>query len=72
MALMPIDREAYDRPLIYNKFMKVVIQYILLPLVCIEAVVLYIFTLTILINWELPQGNVAYLVFSYAIAGTFV
>lgn len=72
MALMPIDREAYDRPLIYNKFMKVVIQYILLPLVCIEAVVLYLFALTILIEWNLPQGSVAYLVFSYAIAGTFV
>ena len=72
MALMPIDREAYDRPLIYNQFMKVVFQHILLPLVCIEAIVLYLFALTILIKWELPQGSVAYLIFSYAIAGTFV
>lgn len=52
--------------------MKVLIQYVLLPLVCIEAVVLYLFALTILIKWELPQGSVTYLVFSYAIAGTFV
>lgn len=72
MALMPIDKESYDRPLIYNKFMKIIIQYILLTLVCIEAVVLYLFALKTLIQWELPQGKVAYLVFSYAIIGTIV
>lgn len=72
MALMPINQEAYDKPLAYNKFMKVLVLYILLPLVCLEALVLYIYAIKILFAWELPEGGVAYWVFSYAIAASIV
>ena len=72
MALMPINQEAYDKPLAYNKFMKVLVLYILLPLVCLEALVLYIYAIKILFAWQLPKGGVAYWVFSYAIAASIV
>ena len=72
MALMPINQEEYDKPLAYNKFMKVLVLYILLPLVCLEALVLYIYAIKILFAWELPIGGVAYWVFSYAIASSIV
>ena len=72
MALMPINQEAYDKPLAYNKFMKVLVLYIFLPLVCLEALVLYIYAIKILFAWELPKGGVAYWVFSYAIASSIV
>jgi|GEM_PF-4711715 len=72
MALMPIQKEDYNRPLAYNKFTKVLVLYILLPLVCLEALVLYIYAFKILASWQLPDGGVAYLVFSYAIASSIV
>ena len=72
MALMPIHKDHYDKPLAYSKFLKVLVLYILLPLVCIEALVLYIYAITILVSWQLPEGGVAYWVFSYAIAASIV
>jgi hypothetical protein len=72
MALMPINKEHYDKPLAYSKFLKVLVLYILLPLVCIEAIVLYIYAITILVSWQLPEGGVTYWVFSYAIAASIV
>lgn len=72
MALMPINKEHYDKPLAYSKFLKVLVLYILLPLVCIEAIVLYIYAISILVSWQLPEGGVAYWVFSYAIAASIV
>lgn len=72
MALMPINPEAYNKHLEYNDFMKVLVLYILLPLVCLEAIVLYIYAIKILLAWQLPKGGVAYLVFSYAIAASIV
>ncbi|MBP5649559.1 MAG: DUF4153 domain-containing protein [Bacteroidales bacterium] len=72
MALMPIHKDHYNKPLAYGKFLKVLVLYILLPLVCIEALVLYIYAITILVSWQLPEGGVAYWVFSYAIAASIV
>ena len=72
MALMPVNKSNYDKPLVYGKFLKVLVLYILLPLVCIEAIVLYIYAITILVSWQLPEGGVAYWVFSYAIAASIV
>ena len=72
MALMPVNKSNYDKPLAYSKFLKVLVLYILLPLVCIEAIVLYLYAITILVSWQLPEGGVAYWVFSYAIAASIV
>ena len=72
MALMPINKDYYEKPLSYSKFLKVLVLFILLPLVCIEAIVLYIYAITILVSWQLPEGGVAYWVFSYAIAASIV
>ena len=72
MALMPINKDHYDKPWAYSKFLKVLVLYILLPLVCIEAIVLYLYAITILVSWQLPEGGVAYWVFSYAIAASIV
>ena len=72
MALMPVEREAYDQPLQYHKFTRILALYILLPLICIEGIILYIYMFKILFQWQLPDGGVAYLVFSYAIIGSLI
>ena len=72
MALMPVEREAYDQPLQYQKFTRILALYILLPLICIEGIILYIYMFKILFQWQLPDGGVANLVFSYAIIGSLI
>lgn len=72
MAMLPIRKEAYDKKATYNKWGKVLVLYILLPIVCLETIVLYIYALKILFAWQLPNGGVAYLVLEYAIIGSLV
>ena len=72
MSLMPTEESEYDKPLKYTKPTKILALYILLPLICIESVIIYVYGCKILINWQLPEGSVAYLVLSYAIIGTLI
>lgn len=53
----------------YPKALKFFAQYALLPLVVIYLLILYAYTIKIVISRELPQGGVAYLVLSLAVSG---
>ncbi|HOV69744.1 MAG TPA: DUF4153 domain-containing protein, partial [Clostridia bacterium] len=50
----------------YNKVLKITFLYILLPVLSAYTLVLYIYFIKILVNWEWPKGIVSYLVTSYA------
>lgn len=45
------------------------VTFILAPLVALYVVILYAYIVKILIQWELPRGQVAYLVISYSSIG---
>ena len=53
----------------YPVVLKFFTQYILIPLLIIYVVILYFYSVKILINWELPRGWVSYLVLAYSIVG---
>ncbi|CAH0183194.1 DUF4153 domain-containing protein [Chryseobacterium sp. Bi04] len=53
----------------YPVVLKFFTQFILIPLLCIYAVILYFYSLKILINGELPRGWVSYLILAYSIVG---
>ncbi|MBR3579176.1 MAG: DUF4153 domain-containing protein [Bacteroidales bacterium] len=72
LALMPTEEEAYSAQPNPHKLIRFLMQYILLPLICIEGIILYIYGITILVHWELPEGGIVGLVFSYAIIGSFI
>ena len=72
MALMPISKEEYDQPTAYSKWGKILVLYILLPIVCIDMLVLYVYAMTILFAWQLPNGGVTYWVLQYAVIGSLV
>lgn len=72
LALMPTEEEAYSAQPNPHKLIRFLMQYILLPLICIEGIILYIYGITILVRWELPEGGIVGLVFSYAIIGSFI
>lgn len=58
-----------EKPTSYPAVLKFFTQLILIPLLLIYVVILYIYALKILINWELPRGWVSYLVLIYAVLG---
>src|SRR5690625_4891750 len=53
----------------YPVVLKFFAQFILIPLLIIYLVILYIYSLKILFQWELPRGWVTYLVLAYSILG---
>lgn len=54
---------------VYPKGLKVFVQFVLLPLTAVYLVILYLYVARITIEWELPKGQVSYLIFSYAVIG---
>ncbi|MEQ9263716.1 MAG: DUF4153 domain-containing protein [Balneolaceae bacterium] len=55
----------------YPKALKVFVQYVLIPLVTVYISILYLYTIKILLQWEMPNGWVSYLVLSFSIVGIF-
>lgn len=53
----------------YPTGLKIFTQYVLLPLVVIYLAILYVYEGKIVVQWQLPQGQVAYLVLAFSIAG---
>jgi hypothetical protein len=56
---------------IYPRGLKAFVQFVLLPLTVVYLVILYLYTGKILLEWNLPEGQVSYLIFSYAVVGIF-
>lgn len=55
----------------YPKGLKIFAQFVLLPLVVVYLLILYSYSIKILVQWEWPQGWVSYLVIGFAVAGIF-
>lgn len=53
----------------YNKALEVLVKYILIPLTLLYMVILYAYTLKIVLAWNLPKGWVSYLVTALALLG---
>ena len=53
----------------YTKAMEVLVKYILIPLVILYLIILYAYSLKIVINWNLPKGWVSYLVIALSFLG---
>ncbi len=55
----------------YPQVLKFFVQYILIPLLLLYAVILFAYVCRILLRWELPRGWVSYLVMIYCTVGIF-
>lgn len=71
LAGVPRDLRALESERAYPKGLKVFTQFVLIPLVLIYLVILYAYTVKIIIDWEWPVGWVAYLVLGFSITGIF-
>ncbi|MBQ9190578.1 MAG: DUF4153 domain-containing protein [Bacteroidaceae bacterium] len=62
LGRIPDDEEKHDAQPLRSGFLAGVFRYLFLPLEALYIVVLYIYALQILIRWELPNGQVSWLV----------
>lgn len=60
-----------DRERAYNVIFKNLCQYILIPIVGLYFLILYAYSVKILVTWNLPHGWVSSLVLGFSIAGIF-
>lgn len=55
----------------YPEILKFFVQFVLIPLLIIYAVILYFYGGKILVKWDLPRGWVSYLILAYSLVGIF-
>lgn len=53
----------------YTKALEVLVKYILIPLVVLYLIILYAYSLKIVINWSLPKGWVTHLILALSFLG---
>ncbi|WP_041632698.1 DUF4153 domain-containing protein [Maribacter sp. HTCC2170] len=56
----------------YNKALEVFVKYILIPLVILYLIILYAYTIKIVLEWSLPKGWVSYLVIALSLLGFII
>ncbi|GAA4923248.1 DUF4153 domain-containing protein [Mucilaginibacter defluvii] len=66
---VPTDFWVLDGDFSYPKGLKVFTQYVLIPLATIYVAILLAYEVKILVEWNLPKGNVGYLIMGYSVFG---
>lgn len=56
-------RDEWDMP----RFVSVIVNYIICPAIIIYTAILYLYFIKIAVEWELPKGNIAFMVMGYFI-----
>jgi hypothetical protein len=69
LAGVPQSFDALEKNDSYPFGLKVFTQYVLIPLVTIYLSILYAYTAKILVQWQLPNGWVSYLVLCFSVVG---
>jgi hypothetical protein len=69
LASLPHSDEKFDDRVQFNKVLKILGLYILLPILCIYLSILYVYMFQIIAKWELPNGWVSMLVSALGIGG---
>ncbi len=69
LANIPYGEEKFKTELLNQKFIKILGLYIIFPILAIYTVILYVYFIQIIVNWELPNGWVSWLVTVLALAG---
>lgn len=66
---IPDDLDALDSATEYPKALKVFVQYVLIPLAAVYAVIIYAYTAKIIVTWTWPDGWISRMILGYAVPG---
>ncbi len=69
LAGVPDKESIRSNSIEYPKGLRVFVQFVLIPLVTAYILILYAYLAKIIIEWDLPNGWVTYLVLSFSIVG---
>ncbi len=69
VAGIPADLEALESDVEYPKVLRYFVQFVLLPLIGIYAVILYVYSAKIMVTWDWPRGWVSTLILGFAVGG---
>ena len=69
LAGVPHDFETINKEDSYPTGLKIFTQYVLIPLMTIYLVILLVYEVKIMLNWQLPKGLVSTLILGYAVFG---
>lgn len=72
LAYIPNQSEKNNTEIGYDKFLKILALYILMPILATYAIILYVYLFKIILAWELPNGWVSWLVSALALGGLLV
>ncbi|MCX7728698.1 MAG: DUF4153 domain-containing protein [Bacteroidia bacterium] len=70
-AGVPKNFNAKVNEFTYPKILKILVQYILLPLLSIYIIILYVYGIKILLQWDLPRGWLAWFINVLSVFGVF-
>ncbi|MBN2307103.1 DUF4153 domain-containing protein [Candidatus Peregrinibacteria bacterium] len=65
---IPESTAALQKKTDYHRGIQIFAEYVLTPLILIYAVILYIYTGKIILNWDWPEGMVSWLIIVFSIA----
>lgn len=69
LANIPAGEDKFKTELRNEKFIKILGLYIVMPVLAVYTIILYVYFIQIIVNWELPNGWVSWLVTVLALAG---
>jgi hypothetical protein len=69
LAGLPENLDDLEQETDYPKSLKVLVQYILTPLVAIYLIILYAYVTKIIVQWEWPKGWVSKLILGFSATG---
>ena len=70
LAHIPVKQE--DQKIHYSKVLEGFVKYILIPLSILYILILYAYSLKIVIRWRLPKGWVSYLIIALSVLGFLI
>lgn len=72
VMFLSVQKESESRPWqAPAKAVEVIFNYVLNPAILIYTLLLYLYSVSILVAWELPKGGVAYMVFAFILVAFF-
>jgi hypothetical protein len=72
LAGIPKDFDALAKSDYYPKILRILVNYILLPLVSLYFLLIYVYSAKILVTWSWPEGEVSTMVMAFIIMGIVV
>ncbi|MCL2160236.1 MAG: DUF4153 domain-containing protein [Oscillospiraceae bacterium] len=69
---IPDKTEKHSNEIFYAKTQKILALYILAPILAVYVIILYAYLFKIVVDWELPNGWVSWLVSALALGGLLV